>query len=360
MQITFPKNHPMKILSFVLFSLPLLLSAQPTTDDFALYGAASAGSECLVLTPDVEWTAGSAFYREPITLRENFSMELRISFGCQDEWGADGMVFIFSPNRRALGRLGEGIGFQGIFPSLGIEMDTYHNFRQADPEYDHLALLANGVSSHEYGLSSPVRIAAGNDNVEDCREHRLLINWTAAERRLQIYFDGRERMNYVADGTLEEIIGQKRIYWGISAATGGMRNEHRVCFERIEFDQPTLPPAGFEFMTEHRLYRGDFVEPEGNWFEPGTDVLTPFGKREIQKAKKFLHENPTLNLEFYNHTERSDQDLSRRRIAKILKQFDSEPAIGKRTVGFALSNKFADEQGKYRDRTLLRVIEPIP
>ena len=350
----------MKLLMPVLFLLPVCLAAQPTPADFALYGAASAGSECLILTPNQEWTAGSAFYREPIRMSENFSMELRVFFGCEDEWGADGMVFIFSPDRRVLGRLGEGIGFQGIRPSLGIEMDTYHNFRQADPEYDHLALLVNGISSHEYGLTKPVRIAADSDNVEDCREHRLLINWTAAERRLQIYFDGQKRIDYVAEAALSEVLDREQIYWGISAATGGMRNEHRVCFERIEFDRPILPPAKFDFSTEHQLYKGEFVESEGNWFEPETDVLTLFGRREIEKSRKFLQENPTLNLEFYNHTGRAAPELSRQRIAKILAQFNDVPEMRKRTSGFALSNQFADEQGKYRDRTLLRVLEPIP
>ena len=81
-------------------------------------------------------------------------MELDLMFGC-DDYGADGMVFIFHPKLKN-GFQGEGMGFGGLSPAFGIEMDTYENPHLADPYYDHLALIKNGQMHHNRGISNPV------------------------------------------------------------------------------------------------------------------------------------------------------------------------------------------------------------
>jgi len=46
-------------------------------------------------------------------------------FGCDDMGGADGIVFAFTPYQGMTGYQGEGMGFAGLRPSLGLEIDTW-------------------------------------------------------------------------------------------------------------------------------------------------------------------------------------------------------------------------------------------
>ena len=97
--------------------------------------AAKLSEDCYQLTEDRIWSGGSIYYPQKIDLNSDFNMELEVFLGCNDETGADGMVFVFSP-KMAMGREGEGMGFSGVSPSLGIEIDTWQNEHLYDPAYD--------------------------------------------------------------------------------------------------------------------------------------------------------------------------------------------------------------------------------
>ena len=56
-------------------------------------------SHCYQLTNDQNWNSGAIWYPALVNLKENFEMEVELFFGCSDA-GADGIVFIFSPNLR--------------------------------------------------------------------------------------------------------------------------------------------------------------------------------------------------------------------------------------------------------------------
>ncbi|MCB0633872.1 MAG: hypothetical protein KDD15_29275, partial [Lewinella sp.] len=100
------------------------LSAEDMAN-FRLSGDAYvSGDNCFRLTEAVDWAGGSIWYRDAIDLNMPFEMELNLMLGCKDRDGADGMVFIFHPYAMMTGRPGEGMGYSGLRPSLGIELDT--------------------------------------------------------------------------------------------------------------------------------------------------------------------------------------------------------------------------------------------
>ena len=161
---------------FLLFCLPAKRSLAQSSaqklgpESFNASGdAILTGNNCYQLTPAMDWSSGSLWYKEAISLAAPFEMELDLFLGCKNEDGADGMVFVFHPHARRTGYRGEGMGFAGLVPSLGIEIDTWHNFHLMDPSYDHLAVLRDGVIQHDYSLAGPVRIT----NLEDCKTHKV-------------------------------------------------------------------------------------------------------------------------------------------------------------------------------------------
>ena len=147
-------------------------------DDFLLTGTAQrSGDQCFTLTEDSNWKGGAVWFKNKVDLNQDFSMEIDVFLGCDDN-GADGMVFIFHPYLTT-GYAGEGMGFGGLIPSFGVEMDTYENYHLFDPLYDHVALVAHGSLSHRRSNRVPVPLMPNAANAEDCKNHKVNINWQA-------------------------------------------------------------------------------------------------------------------------------------------------------------------------------------
>ena len=212
-----------------------LVAQRPTVEDFTISGDTYlTDEECFRLTDEVDYSSGSIWYRKPIDLRESFSIRLSIMAGCEDRSGADGMVFAFTPQANITGFRGEGIGYSGLRPSVGIEIDTWLNEHLGDPIEDHLAIMVNGRVGHWNDLAGPVKIP----NIEDCNRHGFYIHWNATTQRLAVEIDGQELIAAQFDLVGKIFGGNPVVYWGMTAATGRYNNMHEVCFDRLAYSPP--------------------------------------------------------------------------------------------------------------------------
>lgn len=221
------------VLTALCISAPA--AAQESIRDFQLSGtAAPLGDDCIRLTPDQPYVSGSAWYNEPIDLRKPFEMRMSLVLGSKDLTGADGIVFVFHPSVQT-GFRGEGMGFAGLVPSLGIEFDTYENLHLSDPASDHLALMLNGRSYHGPD-TRPVELG----NLEDGARHPVNIQWTPG-KQLKIIVDGVVRARYGA-ATVEAVFGSTPVvYWGMTAGTGRLSNPQDVCIDKLLLGASDLP-----------------------------------------------------------------------------------------------------------------------
>ncbi len=216
-------------------SLPCI-AQRPFVDDFTLRGDTYLTDQfCFRLTEERPYASGSIWYKRPMSLLSPFAVELSIMVGCEDEAGADGMVFVFTPQTNRLGWVGEGIGFAGLVPSVGIEIDTWRNEHLLDPAEDHLAIMLNGRIGHVNNLAGPVTIP----NIEDCRIHSLIVSWEPEIQKLSVLIDGVERIAAQYDLVGNVFGGNDQVYWGMTAATGRYYNFHEVCFDRISMSAPS-------------------------------------------------------------------------------------------------------------------------
>lgn len=216
---------------FLLAVAPALLSAQSSVEEFELGGYARILNEdCIRLTPDQQFTSGSAWYEEAIDLTQPFELTVCLVLGGNDSLGADGIGFVFHPTMRT-GYRGEGMGFAGLFPSLGIEFDTYQNYHLADPPADHLAINVNGQPHHYASLVGPVELP----NLEDGSKHLLWIRWDPFDNSLIIHLDGKERASMKLDLVNKVFQGNPRVFWGVTAATGRKTNFHDICIKKLVF-----------------------------------------------------------------------------------------------------------------------------
>ncbi len=219
------------LLSVCCLLLPLLSIAQSSVEDFELGGTARIlNDECIRLTPDAEYASGSAWYEKAIDLSKPFELTVCLVLGKNDDLGADGIGFVFHPTPRT-GYRGEGMGFAGLRPSLGIEFDTYQNYHLADPAEDHVAIMVNGQPHHYASVDGPNPVP----NLEDGNKHLLWVNWDPIYKKLTVQLDGVERASLSADIVREVFLGNPTVYWGVTAATGRKTNYQDICIKKLVF-----------------------------------------------------------------------------------------------------------------------------
>lgn len=224
-----------------------LVIAQQNIQDFELGGSATKLNEqCIRLVPDLQYDSGSAWYKKAIDLNAPFEMEVCLVLGCKDDEGADGIVFVFTPYART-GFWGEGMGFAGLRPSLGIEFDTYQNYHLGDPSEDHISIMANGETYHGVSLVKPINVP----NLEDCKRHPLRITWNPETQLLEIYLDDELKTTYNRDLVKDIFQGNSGVYWGITSATGRLSNNHDICIKKLQFAESNqLPNLGTKYPKE--------------------------------------------------------------------------------------------------------------
>ena len=210
--------------------LLLLVACKPGFSQYILNGSAQKNScNCYTLTPATQTQSGSVWNSSKISLTSSFDFWFNVNLGCSDATGADGIVFILQPISTSVGTSGEGMGFGGVSPSIGIALDTWQNINLNDPPYDHISIQANGNINHSGDLAGPIQISAASDNVEDCSWHQLRISWDASGHWLRAYFDGVLRVEKQTNLVTAIFNGDPSVYWGFTGATGGAVNLQQFC-----------------------------------------------------------------------------------------------------------------------------------
>lgn len=213
------------LLLFILqiaFSVTLLAQYQINGN------AVQTSCNCWRLTPASNAQNGSVWNVNLYDLSTPFNFTFDVFLGCNDG-GADGIAFVLQPLSVNAGSSGGGIGYQGINPSVAVELDNYQN--GGEPGFDHMAIQSNGVVSHggPNTLAGPTQISASTGNVEDCAWHVLQVNWDPATNTMTVYFDGVLRLTYTGDIINNIFGGNPNVYWGFTSATGGANNLHQFC-----------------------------------------------------------------------------------------------------------------------------------
>ncbi|MEM8524724.1 MAG: OmpA family protein [Bacteroidota bacterium] len=307
------------------FSNILLAQSNFQLEDFHLDGSAKQlGEECFQLVPDQERAAGSIWHKKAIDLSEPLDMELKVMMGCKDRAGADGIVLVFSNESVQTGWSGEGMGFMGLYHSLGIEIDTWRNEHLLDPKEDHMAVMANGNTRHRLNLAGPKILP----NVEDCRLHSLQVQWSPSKKTLIVTMDGKHSISYTGDIVRTLFRGESEVYWGITAATGKYSNRHEFCIEKLEYTIPKEISLDFDLNMQHQLLEGKTITLEGIEFPSGSNQLTKKSLQEAERLHRFLEANPKHHISINGHTDdrgaaANNEQLSKKRaeaIANYLKQ----------------------------------------
>lgn len=217
---------------WILFQLHSFLAVAQSEHPYHLNGDAFQETcNCYTLTPDQFNMSGSVWNINKISLNEPFDFKFNVFLGCTDGEGADGIAFVLQPISTSIGAVGGGIGFDGVSPSIGVLIDTWQNYEDNDPVYDHIAIQKNGIIDHSplLDVAEPMTALATGGNIEDCQWHVLRITWDPVTKLLSTQMDGVDRVRATIDMVRDIFFGDDKVFWGFTAATGGAKNLQKVC-----------------------------------------------------------------------------------------------------------------------------------
>ncbi len=309
---------------FLLLSYALVAQdSKLNPEDFKISGdTRMTGQNCYQMTNPVNWSSGSIWHKKPIDLRAPFELELNVMLGCKDADGADGIVFTFHPKMQQTGYAGEGMGFAGLRPSLGIEIDTWENEHLLDPSYDHIAILKNGSINHAYNLAGPNRLP----NLEDCQTHQLKVKWDPADQKMAVYIDGRGYIWFRKDIINKIFQGNPSVYWGVTAATGGYNNKHAICFEKLDYRE-AKPLEPLDYRLAQKLREGEAITLPSLQFDSGQSKVRPSSMAELDQLVQHMKKNPGMVLDIFGFTDSSgsrqaNQSISLQRAQAVAKYLE--------------------------------------
>lgn len=260
----------------VLFAWSILTRGQ----NYSLNGnSIEMGGDCIAITPNQAWQNGSVWYTDQLDLSLPFTLEFNMTFGGQDENGADGMVFVLQTvGPFALGNSGAGMGFAGFNPSFGIEFDTFHNGDLGDLTQDHVAFISDGNNSHNSftNLDGPVTAIPGGANIEDALEHSIKITWDPVTMQVELFFDCVLRLSDNIDLIDDIFSGNNLVYWGFSGSTGAFMNLQMVCLAQT---------YSFEINPIEHICQGESVTLNANGNPEGTFSWSPAFGLDLTNAQ---------------------------------------------------------------------------
>lgn len=221
-------------------------SSNPVGDAFA------NGQNCYTITSNTNWQLGAVWFNDPVTFADDFEISIEVNMGSNPN-GADGIVLVFQQvGTNAIGEAGGGLGFSGFSPSLGIEIDTFTNVDFNDPNFDHMAIVSNGIVAHASAnnLSGPVAAIPGGVTTCDGQFHNLKVVWNSSAQVLSVFFDCNLRLSYTGDIVNAIFQGNPNAFWGFTGATGGSSNQQSACISSFAAG---LPP-------EQSVCQGESIE----------------------------------------------------------------------------------------------------
>lgn len=221
-------NRKRFFFSFAFAVCSILVHAQNFR---TINNARQIGYGCYQLNSDSVNTYGCVWSFNKIDLTQAFDKTIIINLGSKDN-GADGISFTLHNSIGGLNTYGyvpSFMAYDGISPSLNIEVDTYDNTGNGYPDIaaDHVGINKNGSV---FNVLSPAIAASGSGkNIEDGKCHRFRIKWAPSTYNITVYFDDTLRINKTYNLVDSIFGGVTQVYWGLTGASGAVSNQQSFC-----------------------------------------------------------------------------------------------------------------------------------
>lgn len=228
---------------FAQTPLPIFSPNFANVGGWQINGNASViSSSYLRLTPNAGGQAGSAFWKQKVSLPNDFSFSTYFVSRMTPGSRADGMTFCIQQASNSAGSVGGGLGYQGIpGKSIAIEYDIYDNGEVGGN--NHIAFDLNGV------LHGTTNVVASPVNLADGTNKYNWIEYNGATNVLQVRISNTNirPANPTLSVTINlatNFVGISDMFFGFTAATGGATAEHAVYSALVAPNSTPLSSTG--------------------------------------------------------------------------------------------------------------------
>jgi hypothetical protein len=160
--------------------------------------------------------------------------------------GADGLVFTVQTESSSAGQAGEGIGYQGITPSVAVKFDTFQNTVNNDPSSNYIGVATDGDINNADFPGGQTNVATQFDNGTiwtgwiDYTGTDLNVYATDANTTVK---PSTPLLSYAVN--IPDVLGQSNAFAGFTSADGASsENTYLLDWTYFDFFNPTGTGGG--------------------------------------------------------------------------------------------------------------------
>ena len=209
--------------------------------------------------------------------------------------GADGAVFVLQNSTMgptALGGGGGDLGFSGISPSAGLEMDVYTSTTFTPG----IAFRVNGVTGGPYSSTAPVSLASGHPINCSVAYDGTTASLTLVDTVAATSFT----TNYTAN--LPSLVGRNTAYVGFTGASGGVASFIQISNFRFANEAVARPVLSMQTAPGNTVLLSWPQSTAGFTLQQNSALGSP-GWTPVPEAPALIGGQYQLSVQASNHQE---------------------------------------------------------
>uniref|UniRef100_A0A914VUV4 L-type lectin-like domain-containing protein n=1 Tax=Plectus sambesii TaxID=2011161 RepID=A0A914VUV4_9BILA len=239
------------------FRAPNLAQRDGTIPFWMVSGDAIASMEQLRLAPSMRSRRGIAWNKRVMSESESFEVEMSIKVTGQGRIGADGLAVWYTAQQ---GTLGPVFGSNDYWTGLGLMFDSFDNDGQKNNPFVSL-MINDGTRSYDHHTDGSQQMLSGCQ--KDFRNKpfpmKVKIEYLKNVLTVLIHDGMTQNTRYEMCIRVENVILPKNGYFGLSAATGGLADDHDILeFSVYSLNTEMPKPPGTMPQAEQQKYDAEF------------------------------------------------------------------------------------------------------
>jgi mannose-binding lectin 1 len=263
------------------FRAPNLSQRDGSIPFWMVTGDAIASSEQLRLAPSMRSRKGIAWNKRPFVESENFEIEMQFKVTGQGRIGADGLALWYTAQQ---GTLGEVFGSNDYWTGLGVLFDSFDNDGQKNNPYVSV-MINDGTRSYDHQTDGAQQILTGCQRDFRNKPFPIHVKVEYIKNVLTVSLtDGlTQQHRFELCLRAENIFLPRNGYFGISAATGALADDHDILDFSVYsvLNEAPKPAAQAIPQDERQKYDAEFAKQ----MEQYEDERKKFKQEHPDKAK---------------------------------------------------------------------------
>ncbi|KAI6229001.1 ERGIC-53-like protein [Aphelenchoides fujianensis] len=302
------------------FRAPNLAQRDGSIPFWVIAGDAIASSEQLRLAPSIRSRKGIAWNKRPFAESDNFEVDFAFKVSGQ-RIGADGLALWYTANQ---GTLGPVFGANDYWHGLALMFDSFDNDGQRNNPYISV-MINDGTRSYSHQTDGSSQILGGcqRDYRNKPYPTRARVQYLNNVLTVEISDGLTPQPRYEPCIRAENVFLPQKGYFGVSAATGGLADDHDVTdFSVYSLSTQAQRAANAIPQDERTKYDAEF-EKQMQEFE---EERKRFKQQHPEKAKDDEEDDPSRYYEDIQARELRLIHESQAQIYTILQQMDGKLA----------------------------------